>query len=192
MENIIMSSAWKCLCLLLLLSIKSELTAPPYALRGCFHPPSLEGTQALGRIRSTTGSGIFLDRYSRCHSRKMGQISLIVSKDFHLLAVQPLYYVILAVILIVSINYAFRPKKQRYAAAPIVCADGIPLAVARERFRKDARGMLREGYARYKGLPFYVPSPLGERLMIPARYVEELKTAPVDEVDFVGTFFEVH
>lgn len=122
----------------------------------------------------------------------MGQISLVVSKNFHLLAVQPVYYVLLGVILIVTINYALRPKKQRYAAAPIVCAEDVPLAVARERFRTDARGMLREGYAKYKGRPFYVPSPLGERLMIPARYVEELKTAPVDEVDFVGTFFEVH
>ena len=27
--------------------------------------------------------------------------------------------------------------------------------------------------------------------MIPIRYVEELKNARVDEVDFVGTFFEV-
>lgn len=39
--------------------------------------------------------------------------------------------------------------------------------------------------------PFYVPSRLGERLMIPTKYVEELKSAPVHEVDFVGTFFEV-
>ena len=27
--------------------------------------------------------------------------------------------------------------------------------------------------------------------MIPLRYVEELKSAPIKEVDFVGTFFEV-
>lgn len=66
------------------------------------------------------------------------------------------------------------------------------LAEARERSRTDARGLIHEGYEKYKGRPFYVPSPLGERLMIPAKYVEELKTAPVDEVDFVGTFFEVH
>lgn len=38
---------------------------------------------------------------------------------------------------------------------------------------------------------FYVPSPLGERLMIPVKYLEELKTAPIDEVDFVATFIEV-
>ena len=28
--------------------------------------------------------------------------------------------------------------------------------------------------------------------MIPSKYVEELKAAPVNEVDFVGTFFEVN
>ena len=39
--------------------------------------------------------------------------------------------------------------------------------------------------------PFYVPSRVGERLMIPARYVEELKNAPVKEVDTVATFYEV-
>ena len=39
--------------------------------------------------------------------------------------------------------------------------------------------------------PYYVPSPLGERLMIPMKYVEELKNAPVKDVDFVATFFEV-
>lgn len=43
----------------------------------------------------------------------------------------------------------------------------------------------------YQGLPFYIPSPIGERLMLPAKYVEELKSAPVEDVDFVGTFFEV-
>lgn len=36
-----------------------------------------------------------------------------------------------------------------------------------------------------------MPSPLGERLMIPVQYLEELKTAPVDKVDFVATFTEV-
>jgi ent-kaurene oxidase len=122
----------------------------------------------------------------------MDKVSLIVSKNFHVLTDTPLYYVLLAVTLIVSANYALKPKKQKYAAAPIACVEGMSLAAARERFRTAARGMLREGHEKYKELPFYVPSPLGERLMIPAKYVEELKTAPVDEVDFVGTFFEVH
>lgn len=38
---------------------------------------------------------------------------------------------------------------------------------------------------------FYVPSKLGERLMLPVKYLEDLKSAPVHEVDFVATFIEV-
>ncbi|RYP13363.1 hypothetical protein DL765_006904 [Monosporascus sp. GIB2] len=48
--------------------------------------------------------------------------------------------------------------------------------------------LLIAGYREYKDSFYYVPSPLGERLMIPGRYIEELKTAPVEKVDFVGTF----
>ena len=94
--------------------------------------------------------------------------------------------------LVLVLSYAWKPKKQKYAAAPIACVDNDELGAARERFRTDARVMLREGYEKYKGRPFYVPSPLGERLMIPGKYVEELKTAPVNEVDFVATFYEVY
>lgn len=79
----------------------------------------------------------------------------------------------------------------------------------RERFRENAKEMLEEGYRKVRGKNmtpcavqladqpqshggfYYVPSPLGERLMIPVKYLEELKTAPVEEVDFVATFIEV-
>ncbi|KAI0195397.1 putative cytochrome P450 [Xylaria flabelliformis] len=89
------------------------------------------------------------------------------------------------------------PKKQRYAAAPIACINinepnsAKSLKEARERFRTDAIGMLQEGYRQYKGKPWYVPSPLGERLMLPKKYVEEIKAAPVEDVDFVATFYEM-
>ncbi|KAL8829596.1 MAG: hypothetical protein Q9191_001923 [Dirinaria sp. TL-2023a] len=43
----------------------------------------------------------------------------------------------------------------------------------------------------HKGKPFYVPTPFGERLMLPNKYVEELKNAPMEDVDFLGSFFEV-
>ena len=36
-----------------------------------------------------------------------------------------------------------------------------------------------------------MPTPSGERLMLPNEYVEELKNAPIEDVDFVGSFFEV-
>ena len=38
---------------------------------------------------------------------------------------------------------------------------------------------------------FYLPSNLGERLILPTKYLDDLKNAPVDKVDFVATFFEV-
>jgi len=38
---------------------------------------------------------------------------------------------------------------------------------------------------------YYVPSKLGERLMIPVKYLEVLKSPPINEVDFVATFIEV-
>ncbi|KAI8953283.1 putative cytochrome P450 [Xylaria longipes] len=95
----------------------------------------------------------------------------------------------------ITVFVSMLAPKQRYADAPIACFDaGNPvksLAAARERFRADAIGMLQEGYARYKGKPWYVPSPLGERLMLPKQYVEEIKTAPVEDVDFVATFYEM-
>lgn len=108
-----------------------------------------------------------------------------------ILSENPLSYIICLLFAVVAASYSLKPKRQRYASAPVVGLHDATLAQARERFRTDARGLLREGYEKHKGRPFYVPSPLGERLMIPAKYVEELKTAPVDEVDFVGTFFEV-
>ncbi|CCF41988.1 cytochrome P450 [Colletotrichum higginsianum] len=69
--------------------------------------------------------------------------------------------------------------------------DAQSIKANRERFRTQAKEMLEEGYNRTGGGFFYVPSPLGERLMIPTKYLEELKTAPIDHVDFVATFIEM-
>ncbi|WQF84272.1 Putative cytochrome P450 [Colletotrichum destructivum] len=69
--------------------------------------------------------------------------------------------------------------------------DAQSIKANRERFRKQAKEMLEEGYKKTGGGFFYVPSPLGERLMIPTKYLEELKTAPIDHVDFVATFIEM-
>lgn len=121
----------------------------------------------------------------------MEKLSLVMIDSLPHLSENPLSYIILVLLALATASYSLKPKKQRYASAPVVGVQDATLAEARERFRTDARGLLREGYEQYKGRPFYVPSPLGERLMIPVKYVEELKTAPVDEVDFVGTFFEV-
>ena len=104
-----------------------------------------------------------------------------------------------------------RSKQRRIPGVPIVGVEepgGI--RQAGENFCTDAKSILAEAHqkvcrrstsiSRYFWLskdqyksqsPFYVPSPLGERLMIPTKYVEELKNAPVKDVDFVATFFEV-
>ena len=37
---------------------------------------------------------------------------------------------------------------------------------------------------------FYVPSPSHDRLMIPTKYLEELKNAPDSKADFTGSFVE--
>ncbi|KAI1289087.1 cytochrome P450 [Xylaria venustula] len=61
-----------------------------------------------------------------------------------------------------------------------------------KRFRAESKDLIREGYTHTGGKePFYVPSKLGPRLIIPTHYMEELKSAPMDKVDFVGTVHEV-
>ncbi|KAF4910820.1 Ent-kaurene oxidase [Colletotrichum fructicola] len=61
----------------------------------------------------------------------------------------------------------------------------------RIRFVNDSKNMLLEGYKQANRGLYYVPSKLGERLMIPVKYLEDLKSAPVNEVDFVATFIEM-
>ena len=101
-------------------------------------------------------------------------------------------YGILALLTLFTLGLFGFTRKQKYAPAPIICvSEAGDLTAARQRFVSDAQSMLQEGYTQNKGKPFYVPSPLGERLMIPAKYVEELKTAPKEEVDFMGGFFEM-
>ncbi|KAI1325882.1 cytochrome P450 monooxygenase [Xylariaceae sp. FL0255] len=75
---------------------------------------------------------------------------------------------------------------------------GIPVVGGREdrianrkAFVHGSKDILVEGYRQSGGDFYYVPSPLGERLMVPSWVLNELKTSPVDEVDFVGTFIEM-
>ncbi|KAI4279911.1 MAG: hypothetical protein L6R35_006004 [Caloplaca aegaea] len=99
-------------------------------------------------------------------------------------------------LLVTSSAYQSYSKRQRLApGVPIVGLDkNGSVKAARKRFIPDARGLLREGYEmkqQVKGGLFYVPSPLGERLMLHPKYIEELKSAPIDKVDFVATFQEM-
>ena len=38
---------------------------------------------------------------------------------------------------------------------------------------------------------YYLPGPYGNRLMLPTKYMDELKNAPGDVVDFSGSFAEM-
>ena len=51
--------------------------------------------------------------------------------------------------------------------------------------------MMPSSPEQFKDRPFYVPSPLGERLILPPKYIDELKSAPKELVDFAGAFFNV-
>jgi hypothetical protein len=75
---------------------------------------------------------------------------------------------------------------------PVVGGSGkYERAKNRKAFIHGSRDMLIEGYRQAGGDFYYVPSLLGERLMVPAWVLDELKTSPVEKVDFVGTFIEM-
>ncbi|TKX26518.1 cytochrome P450-like protein 1 [Elsinoe australis] len=84
-------------------------------------------------------------------------------------------------------------KRQRLAAGvPVVGGNSKEdIMKSRNRFVHDAKSMVCDGYQQSDRGMFYVPSHLGERLMLPTKYLEDLKTSPVDKVDFVATFFEM-
>ncbi|KAL8895631.1 MAG: hypothetical protein Q9207_008088 [Kuettlingeria erythrocarpa] len=102
---------------------------------------------------------------------------------------------LIAVVFLIVSTSAFQSYSKRQRLAPGIPIVGVDkngsVKEARKRFIPDARGLLREGYETAKGGLFYVPSPLGERLMIHPKYIEELKSAPIDKVDFVATFQEM-
>jgi len=65
------------------------------------------------------------------------------------------------------------------------------LLQARQHFVQHCAAMMVEGYQKTNAGFYYIPSPAGERLMIPTRYIEELKNAPDESVDFTGSFLEM-
>lgn len=101
---------------------------------------------------------------------------------------------VLGVLFIAAIFWVSKPHQRLIPGVPIVGGkDAASIKKNRLRFVHDSMRMLQEGYAEAHGgmQPYYVPSKLGERLMLPTKYLEDLKSAPVHEVDFVATFIEV-
>ena len=126
------------------------------------------------------------------------------------LPVSPSSYwaLIFATICVLSIVSFSNPKRQTiFQSVPVVGVDRTKgIRQAREEFRHGSKNILLEGYrkvylllfiltparsSQHKGKPFYVPTKAGERLMIPAKYVEELKNTPASQTDFPATYIEV-
>ena len=124
-------------------------------------------------------------------------------------AYSKIYWALLvAATCILSVVFFRNPKRQIILQdVPVVGVERTKsIRQAREEFRHGSKNMLLEGYRKvyllifiltpanyyqYKGKPFYVPTKMGERLMIPDKYVEELKNAPASQADFPATFIEV-
>uniref|UniRef100_L2F9R0 Cytochrome p450 n=1 Tax=Colletotrichum fructicola (strain Nara gc5) TaxID=1213859 RepID=L2F9R0_COLFN len=94
---------------------------------------------------------------------------------------------------IVLVYWLLNHSRQNYVkGVPFVGgSDDDAIKKNRIRFVNDSKNMLLEGYKQANRGLYYVPSKLGERLMIPVKYLEDLKSAPVNEVDFVATFIEM-
>jgi hypothetical protein len=56
---------------------------------------------------------------------------------------------------------------------------------------KSTGGSQRSDGIKTNGGFYYVPGPDCDRLMIPTKYLNELKNAPDDHADFLGSFTEV-
>lgn len=92
------------------------------------------------------------------------------------------YYVLVVTLLIITcVNYSLKFEKQRYANALITCVEKILIKDARERFCTKAHSMLQKNYDKYTEHSFYIFSSLEKHLIISDNYVEEFKTALVNE-----------
>ncbi|KAI2621578.1 cytochrome P450 monooxygenase [Xylaria nigripes] len=125
--------------------------------------------------------------------------SLVASRLGQLVALHPEYsqkYTlgVLAIFLPLAITWWNKwSKTQRLIPGiPVVGGSSKRERVKnRKAFIHGSKDLLIDGYRQAGGDFYYVPSPLGERLMVPSWVLDELKTSPVDKVDFVGTFVEM-
>lgn len=105
-------------------------------------------------------------------------------------------YVFVIWTLLIALGFSLwgkrRTTQRLVPGIPVVGGSGKHERVKnRKAFIHGSRDMLIEGYRQTGGDFYYVPSPLGERLMVPSWVLNELKTSPIDKVDFVGTFIEM-
>ncbi|KAK9426645.1 putative Cytochrome P450 [Seiridium unicorne] len=107
-------------------------------------------------------------------------------------------YAISFIVLVVSLAGAAwkltgKPTQRLVPGVYIVGGDSKnEIKKTREQFRYGSKDLIFQGYEKTGGTePYYVPSELGIRMVIPTRFMEELKSAPMDKVDFVGIVQEM-
>ncbi|KAK1977251.1 putative cytochrome P450 [Colletotrichum cereale] len=94
---------------------------------------------------------------------------------------------------ILVILFWLSSTSQKYVKDVVIVggSDQDSITKNRVRFVHNSKNILLQGYQQANRGLYYVPSKLGERLMVPVKYLEDLKSAPVNEVDFVATFIEM-
>ncbi|KAI0514717.1 cytochrome P450 monooxygenase [Xylaria bambusicola] len=106
----------------------------------------------------------------------------------------PLKYTISIFLLLFCSLWALSTQRSKSRLIPGVYIVGgqSEIKATSQRFRDESKTLIHDGYSHTDGKePFYVPSNLGPRLIIPTRYMEELKSAPIQQVDFIGTVHEM-
>ncbi|KAI4201502.1 MAG: hypothetical protein LQ348_001639 [Seirophora lacunosa] len=91
-------------------------------------------------------------------------------------------------------NYLFDQSKPRKLQDHYVAGldnGRRTLAEARKHMVSNCAEMMLEGYERSPTKFFWLPTPGGDRLNIPTKYIEELKNAPDDRANFSDSFLEM-
>ncbi|KAI9739473.1 MAG: hypothetical protein M1818_005161 [Claussenomyces sp. TS43310] len=159
---------------------------------------------AAERLASPDGCSQAVKDYIKGLEYQMSGNELWTSDGLVFPELQPLYYNyqpfarnannvwagLMLLIIVLAICIQPVSKKQKLVSGmPVVGgSDHASIKKQRGRFVYDSKAMLAEGYAKHKGNSFYIPTNAGGRLMIPGKYLEDLKTASIDKVDFVATF----
>lgn len=111
----------------------------------------------------------------------------------HLLALSGPMLLLLCGLLFLKLLISYRHQPRKLDGVYIAgLNDGRnSIASARKRMVSQCAEMMLEGYEATKGGFFYLPTPAGERLNIPTKYIEELKNAPDDRASFTDSFLEM-
>ncbi|KAK4031299.1 cytochrome P450 [Parachaetomium inaequale] len=79
-------------------------------------------------------------------------------------------------------------SRRRFAGLPRVGIDpgflGLRMQAAKDEFFHHGQQLLEQGYAKYKDTPYVIQTCDNERLVIPDKFIEELKNLPDTQISF--------